>query len=406
MSLLELPNEIILLIAESLNSTCPTDLNSFCQTNRHLASLLAPLLHNFALQTRYGIVALHWGVATGNEPLVRFVMEKTGGIQIKYPSANGRPTEIYNFPADFSEEVVQLVMERGARVIVRELGGSQLTSLHQALSCHQGTLVRSLLAKGAFANELDFYGVTALHVAAIYNDHESIELLVANGADLEARLDEGVRDDMEQTALHLAVEENYQAVVRELLKTGADIGAQDAMGRTALHLAADLKDESLVKMLLRNGAPLDIEDDSLDTPFDVAWSVGHRPTIILLLEYANEDFRTYNEETALHIASRENYKGLVRKLVDGEIDIDLRNGSGQTALHLAVANGNYEIAETLMTMGADAEMVDLVSGCTTLELARSNGQSGQRMVRFISKFGANEDRALEHFIEGHQRRRW
>ena len=74
---------------------------------------------------------------------------------------------------------------------------------------------------------------TALHVAA-ENDHDAIiNILIDAGANLEARNESG------ETALHKATEGAELAALRLLIEAKADINAQENNGNTALHEAAE-----------------------------------------------------------------------------------------------------------------------------------------------------------------------
>lgn len=401
MSFLRVPNELILLIAENLERTA--DLNSLCQTNHHLASLLAPLLQSFATNSAYGLVALHWGAATGNVALVRLVMEKGAGIIVR--DTDAARTILHIAPNECDEEVVNLIMSKGARIIVLEEGGSEASSLHVAIVRQQMAVLKFLLENGAPADAQNRFGLTTLHFAAEFMDDAPIELLVANGADLEAECNDDLMYRVGQRALHQAVEVNKKPMVKQLLRAGADINAQGMDFQTALHIAVSMDDISLVKLLLENGASPDVEDLGRETPIGLALRFEFKSIIMLLLSNAHPRFETGSGDTALHLASKWGYKPLVGRLLRNGINIDARNDSGQTALHMAVIYENYDIAKMLMLEGADPEMVDRGSDSNVLELARANGKNGRNMVQYILDFGVEDDRGMDDIIEGHYRRR-
>ncbi|XP_078594959.1 uncharacterized protein LOC144872546 [Branchiostoma floridae x Branchiostoma japonicum] len=62
---------------------------------------------------------------------------------------------------------------------------------------------------------------TSLHVASQYGQTEVAELLIKNGADLEAR------DIFDQTSLHVASLSGQTEVAELLIKNGADLEARD-----------------------------------------------------------------------------------------------------------------------------------------------------------------------------------
>jgi ankyrin repeat protein len=99
------------------------------------------------------------------------------------------------------------------------------------------------LAKRADANAKDDAGMAPLHVAASLGSVDMVELLLANGADVNATggIDR-YRNDRGITPLHEAVlgtnfEGEYLDVVKSLLAKGADINARDSNGVTACFYA-------------------------------------------------------------------------------------------------------------------------------------------------------------------------
>ncbi|KAL0639886.1 hypothetical protein Q9L58_000977 [Maublancomyces gigas] len=405
MPLLQIPNELILLIGKDLQN--PAHLGFLCATNHRLYSLLTPLLNTLAAGPQYRVVALHWGAATGNEALVRTVLKTSAGFIVKDPSEDMRV--IYAPLSECTDDIVQTVLQRGANLIVQESGKRGRGSLHRAIIRRHVGLVRGLLEMGAPAGEPDCFGSTTLHCAAAFWENAPIELLVRNGAPLEARYYDGmgIMACFEgQTALHQAVANNNKSAIKQLLEAGADVDAQDSEDKTPLHMAAVKDDISLVKLLLKNGARPDISDGGGLTAIDLALPLGHKAIIMLLLCSADERFQTEKEETVLHIAASRGYKSIIVRLLENGIDIDARDGLGQTALHLAVIYRHYEIAKALMYEGADFETIHMPTGDNLLDLARNNGASGKGMVEFILQFGADDDQALEHEAEGHQRRQW
>jgi len=53
-------------------------------------------------------------------------------------------------------------------------------------------------------------------------------------------------------------------------------------------------------------------------------------------------------------AARDGQEAMVRRLVEGGADVNLTNGDGATALMLTIVNDRYDMAATLLELGADA----------------------------------------------------
>ena len=104
-----------------------------------------------------------------------------------------------------------------------------------------------------------------LHVAVTFNKPELIDSLLAEGADVNARMtnpDEAVELN-QVTALYMAARFGRIECLKRLLAAGADVNAEDAHGTTPLHVVAynnDLKKLSdkvqleCIQLLLEAGA--------------------------------------------------------------------------------------------------------------------------------------------------------
>ena len=104
-------------------------------------------------------------------------------------------------------------------------------------ACKKGDIeaVKQHLAAGADVNAGGVFGKTPLHLAAL-NDHKEIaELLIAKGADVNAK--QAVEGE---TPLHLATWDGYKEIAELLINNGADVNAKDEDGRTPLDWAKEI----------------------------------------------------------------------------------------------------------------------------------------------------------------------
>jgi len=137
-----------------------------------------------------------------------------------------------------------------------ELAG---TSVHLATTWRTTSLLEILLKRSETNPNLkDKFGDTALHRAAKYNKVAHIELLVAHGAQVDAT------NDKLRTPLMLATAmDSSLATAVALLKNGADPNRRDELGQSALHLAVTNKKEVLLPVLCNYGAEIDQTDQDL-----------------------------------------------------------------------------------------------------------------------------------------------
>lgn len=98
----------------------------------------------------------------------------------------------------------------------------------------------------------DWYGNTALHIAASRNQVWAVQSLLAAGADADAANNCG------DTPLHVAARNGHQDIVRALMAKKANQGIQNCYGKSALAVAqAELeKDDSASKLRLQNTVDL------------------------------------------------------------------------------------------------------------------------------------------------------
>ncbi|WP_138380790.1 ankyrin repeat domain-containing protein [Luteithermobacter gelatinilyticus] len=97
-------------------------------------------------------------------------------------------------------------------------------------------------------------GFTALHLAAFFGQAETVDLLLARGADPNAMAPNGSA----LCPLHSAVASGQTDIVKALLVAGADPDAQQDGGYTALMSSAHQGHEDIVRVLLDHGANKEI----------------------------------------------------------------------------------------------------------------------------------------------------
>ena len=122
-------------------------------------------------------------------------------------------------------------------------------------------------------------GWTALHLAAFFNQPATARLLIATGADIDARAE----NESRQRPLHAAVAAASAGIATQLLFMGACPDLQQKGGWTPLHLAAAYNRSDIAELLLEHGARLDIRDEAGDTPVDLAARRGHAELLARLI---------------------------------------------------------------------------------------------------------------------------
>jgi ankyrin repeat protein len=230
--------------------------------------------------------------------------------------------------------------------------------------------IKLLLDAGVDKNATDKDGMTALHTAAVLGDVPVVTMLLAHGANTEAKEVQGGL-----TALHLAAFGGHSAVVSKLLVAAAKVDARSADGRTPLYFAAAKGHVETASLLLANHADKDAKTADGATLLQTAAAAGHGFIIELLLA-AGVDTEAKDDKgwTALHHGVTCGDVKVVSLLLAAKADITAREGSyNSTALHLAAGMGHVPIVEMLLAAGADE--LAMAQGKTPLDVARANGRS-------------------------------
>ena len=228
--------------------------------------------------------------------------------------------------------------------------------------------IRTLLQRRVDVNAQQVDGATALHWAAYNDDLETAGQLIRAGANVKAANRYGV------TPLSLACTNGNGPMVDLLLKAGADPNASLPGGETALMTAARTGKVEAINALLSRGADVHAkESGSGQNALMWAAAEGNAQAVEALIK-AGADFqlRLNSGFTPLLIAARDGQSGVVKALLKAGANVNetIQPGpparkatyvydsepspkAGTSALGLAVVNGHFELAATLLDAGAD-----------------------------------------------------
>ena len=251
--------------------------------------------------------------------------------------------------------VLKLLLEVGANANHRSSNGETvLTQLLRRRRAKRAP-VEVLLKGGANPDTGGSYGDTPLMLAArqeqgLYRDEltfaQLADLLIARGADIDARNDAG------QTALMSAAKAQLTDNVRALLQRGAAINASDKQGQTALMHAFDIHSygtpssggtvvqvwpaQDNVRLLLERGADVNARDKTGASTLVRLARLNPR-SLVRLGEISPEYLAELNRKIA----------GFARLLLARGADVSIETNNGNTALGWAKARGNQSLVQLI-----------------------------------------------------------
>src|SRR4051794_16571544 len=215
-------------------------------------------------------------------------------------------------------------------VNVNQPAGDGSTALLWAVYNSNIDMTRALLAGGAAADAANRYGVTPLLQASRTGDAAIMAALLKAGAGAGRAHPDG------ETPLMAAARTGNLGAVRLLIEAGADANAADSyQHETALMWAAAEGHAAVVEELLKAGA-----------------DPNSKGRVTTVEDRKNSDHPT-GGLTALMFAARNGHESVVRRLAAAGADLNAVNGDGATAMMIAIVNDRFDLARTLLDLGAD-----------------------------------------------------
>mmetsp|Transcript_45544 Transcript_45544/g.78730 ORF Transcript_45544/g.78730 Transcript_45544/m.78730 type:complete len:446 (+) Transcript_45544:126-1463(+) len=319
------------------------------------------------------------------------------------------------------EVLMWLVDEAGAKINLRSDQSTKDLPIHIASQSGSFAIVAYILEKDQESTiPINGLGFTALHLASAEGHLQIVELLVHNGADVNAV------GSSNWTPVHFAASEGRLDVLAFLAREGAALGPAALDGAAPLHLALLSGLPAVVGFLL--GRPgVDVNQQGVDgmAPLHMAALRGDSKSTRLLLEKGKADplLRCANGLTAAHYAAGNGSTEVVQILADANqsaLGITAGKGSsnfsdeakegsthvtaaeGSTPLLLAVTGGHLEVVRMLIETSKASLKVKNVAGDGPLELAAKAGHTAvvSLLLEKGEKIKANELKEDSEFLIG------
>ena len=266
--------------------------------------------HGVSVKTfnKSGETALHIASETGLPGIVRFLCFHGGNVNLA--DASGR-TPAHLAAEAGREEVITILLECGINVNTTDKSGR--SALHIAAGAGHASTLATLVKAGADVNARDYEGRAPVHYAIASGDLGLLYMLCEAGADLSISdfshitplhlaanrgseilvrellalgTDPNVQDQTGRTPLHYSClsKQSSVTIARILLDGGANVQPCDHNKIAPIHLAAEQGFDTIVRELVLSGADLDSRDLNGKTALDYAFSKNNLVVIELLRE--------------------------------------------------------------------------------------------------------------------------
>lgn len=170
----------------------------------------------------------------------------------------------------------------------------------------------------------------------------------------------------------MAASRDQPSFVMKLLLAGIDPNQSDAQRNTALHTAIMEESERVVKVLIEH-PQVDVNaiNQAGETPLMLAALRGRLPWVQALVQRG----ALINEAgfTALHYACSGPDNGVTRWLIERGAELDARSPNGSTPLMMAAGYGSPDSIEVLLLAGANPSLRN-DKGLTAMDFARQSGR--------------------------------
>ncbi|MES9884545.1 MAG: ankyrin repeat domain-containing protein [Sedimenticola sp.] len=338
---------------------------------------------------------MHWGFMFDKEMLLDILIScndlnqrTTNGMYLIHLLSGVHSSEINQVapPDHVCLVYLNLLIKKGIPVDTLDPLGR--TAIHYAASACCYASIKLLIEEGVNANVKDMKGQTPIHQLGRYTSEQdfskTLDILIQHGCDINER------DSFGRTVVHYLANSDsttkHSLVI--LYDRGAILTVKDNANMTAIHVTVlptmqvsykEPEDDypskpgavGVIKFLVEQGVAINETDSSGLTPLHLAVRERSTEVIQALLQLgADVNKPTKTGESALHRATidTQTFDCLMNACRNVEIDINMQDNFGSTAVHWAAWYFEKSVIKLLRMAGADFNTKDM-NGNTAADLA-------------------------------------
>lgn len=371
---------------------------------------------NLMARNMFGSTPLHEAAIYGHEQVAELLIAHGAKVD---DVNKGRATPFYLAVSYGRLNMAKCLLRYDNKQLETQCRGGS-TPLHKAVELDSDIMVEFLLAGGARIGSRDDRENTPLHIAALRGSLKIVRMLVLAGASVHSQ------NRSRLTPLDLAATGGNSEVAEYLIQNEANVFHKGQDQWSALHRAARGGHIDTVVVLLESGADLLDQDHRHHIPLHHAARAGHLETVQQLLEYSPDlkeqqlfhqdktkatpkevSFYTAHYDVHKYLRSLEwellgtttsitnkvtiaiergDLTRLQTLLENGQAGLEKPDEDGQPPLHVAIQEGQADIAQFLLRHGASMEKTGY-HGWRPLHVAASLGDLS--MVDLCLQHGAD-----------------
>jgi ankyrin repeat protein len=237
--------------------------------------------------------------------------------------------------------VIDLLIQSGADINAKDYGGTNV--LMYAILTDNDEVISVFINHIDSVNHQNNSGQSALMFAAQTGNLNVIQRLMYKGAEVE------MHDHNRMTALMYATAFGQFYAVDMLLYYGAEVNNAARDGSTSLHLAGWYGHNEVAGLLIDSGANIEAADNAGNTPLMVSVLGINLQTAWYFIESGSAlDATNYNDHTPLALAAGLNDLDMVNLITSYDYDEPITGKKQNTALALAYANKNNQMASRII----------------------------------------------------------
>ena len=207
-----------------------------------------------------------------------------------------------------------------------------------------------------------------------------------------AQVPPGTTEVARYSGLHAAAYRGDSATIEKLIAQKANVNARDPYGRTPLHVATYARREGAIRALVKAGANLGLLENDRYDAVTIASVANDENTLHVLLSLGASARLTTSryDGTALIAAAHLGHDGVVKQLIAAGAPLNHVNNLHWTALIESIVLGDggprhVATLQALVDAGANLQLADR-NGNTPLKLAQA--RKYRKMVEILEKAGA------------------